>query len=224
MGLFLDVDQCSVVKQEISGGEDWHVKRIRNSCLNSSNKQQTCSHYFSYVGCVFKSFWNTSFVGVAQISFHDPPCWKINGCIKNTIFNEHSWSLAALRSARRGSFLNSMKSSSTGELLTYCPLQLSDLIIEIWTRFCWSYGAFEISQYLISSQKGATSLFLHLWVSNGFFVCNVSHSHQLINGTARLYSCCARLYSCTLFYKWEAVRWEKKFLWKVPDRLIKGPF
>lgn len=105
-------NECGDVKRERSGGEDWHVKRIRNSSLNSR-----LINLFSLLllcGLRFSECWNTSFVGVVQISFRDPLCWKIKGCIENPIFNARSWSLAALHSARQGSFLNSMKAPPRG--------------------------------------------------------------------------------------------------------------
>lgn len=170
-------NECGDVKRERSGGEDWHVKRIRNSSLNSR-----LINLFSLLllcGLRFSECWNTSFVGVVQISFRDPLCWKIKGCIKNPIFNARSWSLAALHSARQGSFLNSMKAPPRGGGLLTSEIgstqkqfvlhsvtvgsdhrNLNQVLLEL--------RCFLNQSLLIQVREAQPLIFLHLWVSNGF--------------------------------------------------------
>lgn len=170
-------NECGDVKRERSGGEDWHVKRIRNSSLNSR-----LINLFSLLllcGLRFSEYWNTSFVGVVQISFRDPLCWKIKGCIKNPIFNARSWSLAALHSARQGSFLNSMKAPPRGGGLLTSEIgsthkqfvlhfvtvgsdhrNLNQVLLEL--------RCFLNQSLLIQVREAQPLIFLHLWVSNGF--------------------------------------------------------
>lgn len=202
-------NECGDVKRERSGGEDWHVKRIRNSSLNSR-----LINLFSLLllcGLRFSECWNTSFVGVVQISFRDPLCWKIKGCIENPIFNARSWSLAALHSARQGSFLNSMKAPPWGGGVTHVRNRFDSKAVCVALCNCriWSskfkpglVGATVLFKSVIidSGQRGPTSLFLHLWVSNGFLfaICLIHISLSMAQQ------------DCTPhFYKWEAVQWGK---------------
>lgn len=202
-------NECGDVKRERSGGEDWHVKRIRNSSLNSR-----LINLFSLLllcGLRFSEYWNTSFVGVVQISFRDPLCWKIKGCIENPIFNARSWSLAALHSARQGSFLNSMKAPPRGGGLLTSEIgsthkqfvlhfvtvgsdhrNLNQVLLEL--------RCFLNQSLLIQVREAQPLIFLHLWVSNGFLfaICLIHISLSMAQQ------------DCTpLFYKWEAVQWGK---------------